>query len=129
MVRKQAEKQRARNLLLSKLKKTTTTYFKDEGHVVSEFITNIVGQRLAGQLRVKRFLFKSKKVLTRPGPSGSYPRSGTLPVDLIRVAERPRRLKLLPKDAILMFCKKQTDHNTVRLSLKCMRCTMCALFC
>ena len=61
MVRKQAEKQRARNLLLSKLKKTTTTYFKDEGHVVSEFITNIVGQRLAGQLRVKRFLFKSKK--------------------------------------------------------------------
>ena len=42
MVRKQAEKQRARNLLLSKLKKTTTTYFKDEGHVVSEFITNIV---------------------------------------------------------------------------------------
>ena len=42
MVRKQAEKQRARNLSLSELKKTTITYFKDEGHVVSEFITNIV---------------------------------------------------------------------------------------
>lgn len=117
MVRKQAEKERARYLSLSELKKTTITYFKDEGHVVSEFITNIMW----GNGYSTRFLFKSskatrKKVLTRPGPSGSYPRSGTLPVDLIRVAERPRRLKLLPKDAILMFCKKQTDHNTMRLS-------------
>lgn len=58
MVRKQAEKQRARNLLLSKLKKTTTTYFKDEGHVVSEFITNIVW----GNGYSTRFLFKSSRL-------------------------------------------------------------------